>query len=100
MSAQIDKKADRLLSEGAVRPFVYPAQMFEVKGDHGNYLVTIAGPFTHCTCPATDRCSHIEAGIEFAFAEGDRRVELEAAVEARKQRDAEAAEDIFRRLES
>lgn len=59
-SSAVNRKAERLLERGSVHPT--EAFTFLVDGDHDTYLVTltkISG--NSCTCPATGKCSHIEA---------------------------------------
>lgn len=91
-------KAQRLLADGAVRPSVHAARLFEVRGDDGDCLVTVAGPIGMCTCPERG-CPHIEAARKLAFADSIELAGYVEAIEARKDRDAQNAEAIFAHLD-
>ena len=102
----IQAKADRLLSAGSVRPYDDLLRAFTVDGDSGRYTVIVGGRTRVCTCPARGECSHLEAAITYVLAEGLRaqgkdseRIEwFEAALAARKARDAVGAEAVFERV--
>jgi hypothetical protein len=54
------EKAQRLVAEERVAPFPQD-KVFEVRGDHGTYLVVIGAGHLYCSCPAHCECSHIAA---------------------------------------
>jgi hypothetical protein len=60
----IEEKANRLLAEGRVRVLEaghgHPGLAL-VKGDHGEYEVTVVGERVHCSCPSWRACSHKRA---------------------------------------
>jgi uncharacterized Zn finger protein len=62
LSAHVIAKATRLAEQGCVVP-VGPADMFEVRGDHGTYEVVVGADRTWCNCAARGTCSHIAAAV-------------------------------------
>lgn len=94
----VQTKAVRLLAQGRVAPDPEPAQVFRVAGDHGAYTVIVGPHVALCTCPASTRCSHVEAAVLWANARPEDRALLEDALEARKARERAEAEAIFARL--
>jgi hypothetical protein len=56
-SAAVKAKAGRLLAEQRVLIGVAGY----VRGDHGDYVVSIRGSGLECSCPARVRCAHMEA---------------------------------------
>lgn len=62
-TAAVFGKARRLRDEGRVRELT-AARVFEVEGDSGTYLVTLAseGGWS-CTCRAHGGCSHFAAAV-------------------------------------
>jgi hypothetical protein len=109
MSAATQAKAERLLAEGRVEPLPLTVRLYRVTGDTGIHLVTMTAAYRSCDCEHGKKgerdCSHILAAIAYFNAElnydeggSSRLPELEAALSARKKRDAALAEDAFRRL--
>ncbi len=98
MSIHTHRKALRLLELGHVEPDPTPAQVFHVQGDTGRYLVVITPTVQTCNCPATGRCSHIEAAVRWLLADEDDRAEYETALADRHRRDTVKANDLFARL--
>lgn len=101
--SSVPAKAERLLAEGLVEPLRDPARIFRVAGDHGTYIVAVSPSVRLCTCEHARRgghgdCSHITAAVELVLADGERLERYEAAVASRHARDAEQADDLFRRL--
>jgi SWIM zinc finger len=54
------EKARRLARTGAVHRFPV-ADVYNVAGDHGTYLVVVAPGIQFCSCPAERFCSHLAA---------------------------------------
>jgi hypothetical protein len=63
VSAAVTAKAHRLVSEGRVTLSAAPAAELSVRGDTGTYRVFVSAHGQACNCPATSRCSHIEAAL-------------------------------------
>lgn len=100
MAKTFEEKTLRLLAEGRVEPDPAPAQVFRVTGDHGIYTVVAGAHIALCTCPATARCTHIEAVVARMTATETELALMDAALEMRRADDAEKAEAIFARLEA
>lgn len=89
------EKSVRLLAEGAVQPDLQPCESFTVRGDHGTYRVVVGATIALCMCPATGRCSHIDAAVAWANASAGERALMLQALNERKARDAAAADALF-----
>lgn len=99
MSAVPSEKALRLLVEGRVEPDTAAApQVFHVDGDHGRYVVVVGAHVQMCSCPARDRCSHIEAASARVWATDSELALMDEALAARRNRVSAEAETVFARL--
>lgn len=108
--SSVPAKAERLLAEGLVEPLRDPARIFRVAGDHGTYIVAVSPSVRMCTCEHFRRggagdCSHITAAVERLLADYAREQgrptragEYDTALAARHAREAEQADELFRRL--
>lgn len=83
---RVADKAIRLLAEGRVQPNG-TVQAFTVQGDTGRYHVFIGPDIAASRCPATTRCSHLEAAIQWTDAGYDEHVLMAACLNQRKARD-------------
>lgn len=94
----VQAKAQRLLCEGRVSPDSAPAHVYRVEGDHGTYIVVVGPHVALCSCPSASRCSHIEAAVEWEWADEATRVLLQRAVGHRRAEQSAEAEAVFARL--
>ena len=65
-------KAERLLDEGRVTDLTETGvRVFSVDGDHAQYIAVIhpASGQEFCSCPSTDRCSHLAAASRMILRE-------------------------------
>lgn len=100
MSAATHEKAMRLLDEGRVVLSPVPVAELTVHGDTGIYRVFVSAHTQVCTCPASSRCSHIEAAVALVCAKGE-DAERWAAARARTHAcELAAGEAAFARLEA
>jgi hypothetical protein len=68
MQPATQEKARRLANAGAVHRFEV-ADVYNVAGDHGTYLVVVAPGIQFCSCPADRFCSHLAAVALVALGE-------------------------------
>lgn len=85
-------KHQRLLVEGGLRPMPAPVTHFKAHGATGIYDTFVGAHVQVCTCPASRRCYHIDAAVEYLNATPEERVMLDGAIDRAVSRaDADAA---------
>ena len=64
-------KADRLIAQKRICELP-AARAYEVEGDTGIYIVTVArgGEIRTCNCPAREDCSHVAAALRLELEDG------------------------------
>jgi hypothetical protein len=93
------EKARRLLKDGRVLKTEFPVTQYTVDGDTGTYVVLVSPTTQMCSCPATARCSHIEACIEHVIAPVETRAKWDAAQERYAREQSRKADEAFARVE-
>lgn len=93
-------KATRLLAEGRVTPHTAPVWVFDVYGDTGRYVTVVGAHVATCSCPATTRCSHIEAAVTWVHATDEERALMVELRERRVAQEAADAEALFAQVAS
>jgi hypothetical protein len=99
-SSTVVEKAHRLLDQGRVQLETEPAAVLTVRGDTGTYRVLVGAHVQVCTCPASSRCSHIEAAVALITAKSPDAERWAAARAATHALELAEGEAVFKLLEA